>query len=272
MKKRRFQKTNQEFLSHKKKKFSQKSLINPGVVYGKNPIREILKTNSRQIHTLFTTSEGLRSLEKDSLFQLSKQKRIPIEQVDVKVLNKKAGDAVHQNLVANVEPYSYADIDVIFSGPERQLVLALDSVTDPQNLATLCRSALAFGVHAILLPKDRSVEVTAAVCKASSGAVEHLKIVQVTNLARALTELKDHEFWIYGTSLTEQTQNLTKIEPAAKSVVVLGSEGKGLRDLVAKSCDVLMKIPMVNDFDSLNVAQAGTVCLYDFAKKMSIFS
>lgn len=237
------------------------------IVYGKNPVREILRASSRRIREILVTKDSERSWD-PVLRDAVRAAQIPVSVVDPKQLDKLAPDAVHQNVVARVEPYHYAEMGAVLRGvPERATVLILDCVQDPQNFATLCRSALAFGAHAVILPKDRSVAVTATVCKASSGAVEHLKIAQVVNLVRAMEQLKEAGFWIYGTTLAPGTVDLDKCSPAAKSAVVLGSEGDGLRSLVAKTCDVLIKIPMKTDFDSLNVAQAGTVCLYEFAAR-----
>lgn len=237
------------------------------IVYGKNPVREILRASSRRIRELLVTKDSERSFD-PVLRDLIRAANLPVVVVDPKQLDKLAPGAVHQNVVARVERYRYAEMgEVLRNVPDRAVILILDCVQDPQNFATLCRSALAFGAHAVILPKDRSVAVTAAVCKASSGAVEHLKIAQVVNLARAMEQLKESGFWIYGTTLAPGSVDLDKCSPAAKSAVVLGSEGDGLRALVAKTCDVLIKIPMKTDFDSLNVAQAGTVCLYEFGAR-----
>lgn len=238
------------------------------IVFGKNPIREILRAKSRKISEIQLTSEAKRALEDDELGHLVAEAGIRISIADTNQLNRLvAPGAHHQNIVARVAPYPYATFsDVLEALSEKALILVLDCVQDPQNFATLCRTALAFGVDAVILPKDRSVTVTGTVCKASSGAVEHLKIAQVTNLARTLEELKRNGFWIYGTSLTDESVSLNEVQPAPKSALVLGSEGDGLRSLVAKTCDVLIKIPMKTDFDSLNVAQAGAICLYEFSK------
>jgi 23S rRNA (guanosine2251-2'-O)-methyltransferase len=238
------------------------------IVFGKNPIREILRAKSRKIFEIQLTSEVKKALEGEELGRLVSDAGIRVSLADTNQLNRLAAPgAHHQNIVARVAPYSYASlVDVLAGLSEKALILVLDCIQDPQNFATLCRTALAFGVDAVILPKDRSVMVTGTVCKASSGAVEHLKIAQVTNLARTLEELKEKGFWIYGTSLTGESVSLNEIDPAPKSAIVLGSEGDGLRSLVAKTCDVLVKIPMKADFDSLNVAQAGAICLYEFSR------
>jgi len=228
------------------------------VVYGKNSVREVHRANKRKIHRI------LYSGEKPSYNSVSLEKASPQE------LNRLTENAVHQGIVAVVDPFPESDFENFLDNCENEnLVLALDSVQDPQNFGTLCRSSLAFGVKTILLPTDRSASVTPTVIKASAGSIEHLNIVRVKNLVRALQELKDYQFWVYGTSLNGKPESLNKIDPAAKSVIVMGSEGKGLRRLVEETCDVLVKIPMAVDFDSLNVAQAGSLIMYDFYQKMN---
>lgn len=209
------------------------------IIYGKNAVAEVVRAGRRKIFEIYR--------DKKELFHLTKTDH-------------------HQGVAARVSAFPFSDLEgILNSCGEKALFLALDSIQDPQNFGTLCRSALAFGVDGVFLPKDRSVTVTPAVCKASAGAVEHLKIVQVTNLNSVFQKLKDNGFWIYGTALTNEAVDLPKVDFARRSVLVLGSEEKGLRPLVAKNCDVLIRIPMKGDFDSLNVAQAGTICLYVYS-------
>lgn len=239
-------------------------------LYGKNPIQEVIKAKRRSIQEVQATEEFFKNPKNSDLLESLQNLKVRMIPVSQQTLQKRVGDVVHQNIIARVSDYPYLSLPEIMTQlKERELILALDEVTDPQNFATLCRSALAFGVKAILVPQDRSVHVTPAVCKASAGGVEHARIVMVVNLARALEELKEKGFWIYGTTLKENSQAIGKFAPAHRSVVVMGSEGKGLRPLVEKTCDMLIHIPMKTDFDSLNVAQAGTVCLYEFSKNIA---
>lgn len=236
---------------------------NDDIVYGRNPITEILRSGSRKIFEVYLTND-----REQVLIQKFKEKKVPVTMVDMQQMDRLVPSGLHQGMAVRAERYRYGTLDEVLARDQntRTLILALDCLQDPQNFGTLCRSALAFGVSAVILPRDRSVTVTGAVCKAASGAVEHLRIVQVTNLVRTLEDLKEKGFWIYGTSLAAGAVPLNKSSPAVKSVLVMGSEGDGLRSLVAKTCDVLITIPMQNEFDSLNVAQAGTVCLYEFTR------
>jgi 23S rRNA (guanosine2251-2'-O)-methyltransferase len=142
-------------------------------------------------------------------------------------------------------------------------LLALDRLQDPQNLGTLLRTALATGVDGLLLPEHRSVDVTPAVVRASAGAVEHLSIARVTNLSRALTELKEHGLWVYGLDVHAR-QPFWEVDWRGPSVVVVGAEGPGLGQLVRSTCDVLVSVPMQADGpESLNAAVAGSLVLYE---------
>lgn len=240
------------------------------IVYGKNAVTEVLRAGRRKVLEFYASAEFEKSLTPDDLiWRNAHAQRLSVRICNDQELGHICKSAHHQGVVARVGAYPLIELDQWFAKiGEKALVLMLDSVTDPQNFGALCRSALAFGVDAVILPKDRSIAVTPSVCKASSGAVEHLNIIQVGNLVVTLNKFKEHKFWIYGAHLKVATTTLPALDPAGRSVLVVGSEGKGIRELVGKTCDVLFTIPMAADFDSLNVAQAGTVCLYEMARKM----
>lgn len=238
------------------------------MIYGKNPVFEALRAGRRKVFEVFVAGQTKKLLD-SGIVKLARSKNIPVKSVTNPKMNRLGPEGAYQDIAARVGEFPEHRLSEVFeSKTPQKLVLVLDCIQDPQNFGTLCRSAVAFGVREVIRPRDRSVGVTPAVCRASAGAVEHLKIISVTNLARALTELKKHGFWIYGASLSDKSVSLQNVNPAPKTAVVLGSEAKGLRPLVAKTCDQLIKIPMVGDFDSLNVAQAGTVLLYDLNSKM----
>lgn len=238
-------------------------------VYGKNPVREIFRAGKRTVKELLLAGNR-EKWENQELFKLAQSKKVPLKFVHDSELNRISMDGIHQGVLAKVASYPNYNLDEVFDDQPKKMVLILDSITDPQNFGTICRSALVFGVKEVILPKDKSVPITAVACKASAGAIEHLKIIYVTNLVRTMEELKEKGFWIYGGSLAPQSVSLEKVKPGPKSAIVLGAEGEGLRQLVEKSCDQLMKIPMASDFDSLNVAQAGTVMMYEFRRKMDV--
>lgn len=233
-------------------------------IFGTNAVTEALKAGRRRVHEILTTSERLLPPNTgDCPFQITTPHRLD-------VLTRGAS---HQNIVARVEPYHYLSLpEILREDRAKDLILMLDGITDPQNLGTLCRSALAFGVKTVIIPQDHAANVTGAVCKASSGAVEHLQLVQAVNLARAMGQLKAKGYWLYGATVDPVASSIRTCQPAAKSAVVLGSEGKGLRQLIQKTCDVLVTIPMAGAFESLNVAQAGSVVLYEFSTQMALSS
>jgi 23S rRNA (guanosine2251-2'-O)-methyltransferase len=180
-------------------------------------------------------------------------------------LAKLAGNDRHQGVVALVKPlparHSLDDVlDAAADGSP--LVLALDGVTDPHNLGACLRVADGAGVHAVLAPKDHAVGVNATVAKVASGAAETVPYIMVTNLARALTELKERDVRIVGTS-DDAEQTLYDIDLSGPLALVLGAEGKGLRQLTRQTCDVLVRIPMAGAVESLNVSVAAGVCLYE---------
>jgi 23S rRNA (guanosine2251-2'-O)-methyltransferase len=169
--------------------------------------------------------------------------------------------------VAEVDPYPYADPGSLLRTPHA-LVVALDQVQDPHNLGAVCRSAEAAGVSGVVIPERRAVGVTPAVCKASAGAVEHLEIARVRNLADWLAGARDAGAWIYGADADGET-GYADADLTGKVVIVLGSEGKGLRPRVAGACDLLVSIPVRGRVESLNVSAAAAILLFEALRQRS---
>lgn len=235
-------------------------------IYGRHAVVETLKHSRREIL-------GLLQEKGDELPEiiapLVGQRRLKIRQVSRKELDRLVGEGRHQGVVLEVHGYPYADPAEL----TRPQVLSVtyfmcDSLQDPQNFGGLIRSARSFGINGVIIPKDRSVSITPTVVQASAGATESLAVYQVTNLNRVIAAMKQVGYWIYGAD-HQAGASLNGIDFAPKVVVVLGSEGRGLRPLVARNCDVVFKIPMMSDFDSLNVAQAATIIAYEFFRKES---
>lgn len=178
-------------------------------------------------------------------------------------LDDLTGSREHQGLAAEVAPYPYADLDAVLGG---DLVVALDEVADPRNLGAVARTALACAVSGLILTRHRSAGVSAAATKASAGATEHLAIAQVTNLRAALQRAQQRGLWVYGASGAAPRAYL-EVEYAERVLIVLGSEGRGLRRLVAGSCDELLSLPMHGPLSSLNVSVAAAVLLYDLRRR-----
>jgi 23S rRNA (guanosine2251-2'-O)-methyltransferase len=236
------------------------------LLYGRNSVREALAAG-RGIHRLLV-ARGAHGL--DTLLAAGERRRIRIEVLDRYELDRRAGDH-HQGVLAEADPFGYAHPDAIFARAEERgeppLLLALDSLQDPQNFGTLLRTAQACGAHGVLIPEHRAVGVTPAVSNASAGAVEHLLVAQVTNLARSLGELKSRGVWVYGLAV-EAEQSYWDADLSGPLALVVGSEGSGLGRLVRETCDALVKIPMATGaIQSLNASVAGSLVLYEVTRQ-----
>jgi 23S rRNA (guanosine2251-2'-O)-methyltransferase len=232
-------------------------------IYSRNAVYEILRAKRRDVFRI-EIAEGVQ--EKGHLvdiLRMARERRIPLEKVQRARLDKIHQN--HQGVVAEVSGYSYSDVIEILDGAtqknEQPFVLLLDSLNDPQNFGTVLRTAEAVGVHGIIIPLAHTVEVTPAVVNASSGASEHLLIAR-SNLAQTIDALKEAEVWIVGLD-----QAGAEIEAGSRHLrgalgLVVGSEGEGIRQLVRLKCDILLKLPMHGEIESLNAAVAGSVALY----------
>jgi 23S rRNA (guanosine2251-2'-O)-methyltransferase len=180
-------------------------------------------------------------------------------------LARLAGSPDHQGVVAEVDPYPYADVDSLLDA-EQALVVALDQIQDPQNLGAICRSAEAAGAAGVVIPERRSASVSAAVCKASAGAVEHLAVARVRNLADWLVGARERGAWTFGADSAAEI-DYASADLTGKAVLVLGSEGSGLRPRVAGACDALVSIPLHGRVGSLNVSAAAAILLFEAARQ-----
>ena len=170
----------------------------------------------------------------------------------------------HQGVVAEVDPYPYADPGSLLDSDEA-LVVALDQIQDPHNLGAVCRAAEVAGASGVVIPERRAASITPAACKASAGAVEHLPVARVRNLADWLAQAKESGAWVYGAE-AEAGRSYTDVDWAGRAVLALGSEGKGLRPRVAEACDELISIPVRGRVGSLNASVAAAVILFEAAK------
>ena len=232
-------------------------------IYSRNAVYETLCAKRRQIFSI-EIAEGVQEKGKiEQILQLAREEKIKVNRVGRPKLDK-----VHQNnqgIVAEVSGYPYSDVIEILANArakgELPFILLLDSLQDPQNFGTLIRTAEALGVHGVVIPSARAVDVTPAVVNASSGASEHMLIAQA-NLAQTIDSLKGENIWIVGLD-----QAGAEIESGSRHLkgalgLVVGSEGEGLHDLVRKKCDIVLKLPMKGKIESLNAAVAGSVALY----------
>jgi 23S rRNA (guanosine2251-2'-O)-methyltransferase len=182
-------------------------------------------------------------------------------------LERLCGSPDHQGLVAEVDPYPYADPSSLLKA-EDALVVVLDQVQDPHNLGAVARAAEVAGASGVVIPERRAASVTAAACKASAGAVEHLAVARVSNVADWLGEAKEAGAWVYGAA-AEAERPYTDVDWAGRAVLVLGSEGSGLRPRVAESCDELISIPAAGRVESLNASVAAAVIMFEARRQQS---
>ena len=232
-------------------------------IYSRNAVYETLIARRRQPFKL-EIAEGVKEKSRLSeIIQLARERKVPIKRVPRGRLERLKAN--HQGVALEVGGYPYADETDIFELAEKRkeplFVLLLDSLNDPQNFGTLLRTAEVVGVHGVVIPLARTVGVTPAVVNASSGASEHLLIAQA-NLHQTITALKEAGAWIIGLEGSEQAQGPDEVRLDGAIGLVVGSEGEGMRPLTAKSCDILMKLPMQGRIESLNAAVAGSVALY----------
>ncbi|MDD3472421.1 MAG: 23S rRNA (guanosine(2251)-2'-O)-methyltransferase RlmB [Syntrophaceae bacterium] len=229
------------------------------IVYGIHPVLETIKAKRRKIHEVLVLEGSL--IQKSSKDFLANE-NVRFRSVSLPELQSLCGQAQHQGILARVGPFPYLDLEDVEDRLREGdgVVLVLDEIQDPQNLGGILRSAECFGVKAVILPRDRSVTVTASAEKASAGASAHIPVCQVGNLARAIDQLKDMGFWIYGAHCEEGT-DVFDIDFTGRVVFAIGSEGKGVRRLTREKCDMLVRIPICGKVQSLNVTSATTILL-----------
>jgi 23S rRNA (guanosine2251-2'-O)-methyltransferase len=234
--------------------------VNRELVYGRRPVREVVRAGRRQILELFATERALTS---EPWLRETPGLRVHVERESK--LNELAGSRDHQGVVALCEPYRYAEANELAEG-ERPLIACLDQVTDPHNLGAVCRSAEGAGASGVVVTEHKSARVTAAVCRASAGAVEHIRVAVVVNLARYLTEVKSGDLWVWAAA-GEAPTPVWSADLTTGAALVFGAEGRGLRPLVRRSCDDAFSIPLAGAVESLNVSVAAGVALFEAARQ-----
>lgn len=243
-------------------------MSNANLIFGINPIQQLLQANPDKIIEL-SVSIDKKDNRVQNIIDLAKQAGIPVQRIDAKKLDKLFEDQNHQGVMAKIKPTAIlteAEIPRLVRSSAKPLFLILDGVQDPHNLGACLRTADGAGVTAVIVPKDNAVGITPVVRKVASGAADTVPLVQVSNLARVMRELQDLGVWIVGTTAdTEQT--IYEIDLNGSIAIVLGAEGVGMRQLTAKHCDFLAKLPMLGQVESLNVSVATGVCLYEAVRQ-----
>ena len=230
------------------------------IVYGRQPVREALR-GRRAVGRVFATESAARAGWLEST---------AVEVLPAARIEALAASPDHQGICAEADPYPYADAAGLLTSPDA-LVVCLDEVQDPRNLGAVCRVAECAGAAGLVMPRRRTVEITPAVCRASAGAVEHLAVARVANLADWLGAAKEKGAWVYGAAL-DGAVPYERPDYSGRVVVVLGSEGRGLRPRVARACDELVVLPVRGRVGSLNVSAAAAALLYGILHFRSVAS
>ena len=237
----------------------------PKVLYGFHAVGVRLKTAPTSVIEIYFEATR-RDARMRQFIERAKEANVRLIEADGLRLSKLCGNHGHQGVVARVEPLAQVTSldDLLDSLPSEQppLLLVLDGITDPHNLGACLRVADGAGAHAVIAPKDHAVGVNATVAKVASGAAETVPYFMVTNLARTLNELKERSIWVIGTS-DDAPSTLYQSDLTVPCALVLGAEGSGMRQLTRKTCDELIRIPMMGAVESLNVSVASGICLYE---------
>ena len=234
-------------------------------IYGTHPVLEAIKKRPRAFCRILLSKQGKEGHIKH-IVSLAEKANIKIDYDSPKNLYRFARSEHHQGVVAEVEPFPMIDQKTLIAGcrskRKKAFFLVLDSIHDPHNFGSLIRSAVCSGVQAVVFPKDRSVGLTGTVAKSSAGAIEHILLCRVVNIASALEDLKREGIWIVGTS-PESRKTIYEFDFNLDMALVIGSEEKGIRPLVRKKCDFCLSVPTKGTLDSLNASVAGAVVLFE---------
>ncbi len=245
------------------------------IVYGTNPVRELLRAGGADVSELWLADAGTRGGALAALERLGRSAGAKVRSAPRQKLDRLAGTDRHQGVVAVVADYRYAEVDDLLATAETSgtvpLLVLLDGVEDPHNLGAIVRSAHALGAHGVVIPKDRAVGVTPAVAKASAGAVELSRVARVTNVAKTLEALKGRGVWSVALA-ADAERPISDVDLTVPTALVLGSEGEGVRPLVRKTCDHCAHIPMTGELDSLSVSASAAIALYETARQRRGFT
>ncbi|PFG04065.1 23S rRNA (guanosine(2251)-2'-O)-methyltransferase RlmB [Bacillus sp. es.034] len=234
---------------------------------GRNPVIEALKSG-RDINKIWI-AEGSQKGSIQQIVGLAKESNVMVQYVPKKKIEQMVSEN-HQGVVASVAAYQYAELDDLFNRAEQKgedpFILILDELEDPHNLGSIMRTADAAGAHGIIIPKRRAVGLTSTVAKASTGAIEHIPVARVTNLSRAVDELKERGVWVAGTD-AKGKQDFRQLDGTLPIGLIIGSEGKGMSRILRDKCDFLVQLPMIGHVTSLNASVAASILMYEVYRK-----
>jgi 23S rRNA (guanosine2251-2'-O)-methyltransferase len=264
------------FADESQAKASHVTHSNTTNLYGVAPVLEALRAGQRTIERV-TIAEGARHNRLRELIELARKANVPVHYASrVELARTLGADANHQGVVASVAAATYMDVDELLDAlagrvgtDEQPLVVVLDGVEDPRNLGAILRTVECAGAHGVFVPERRAVGLTETVAKAAAGALEHVAVARVGNLARLIEQLKERNIWTVGTSADAPTL-YTEWDWRQPSALFLGGEGAGLHRLVRERCDMLVSIPVHGHIESLNVSVAGGIVLYEAVRQRTI--
>ena len=241
-----------------------------GIVVGRNAVKELF-ADGRDVEKVYV-QRGEREGSINLLVGIASERRIPIVELDRAKLDKMSHGMRHQGIIAIASEHNYSSVDEILeyaeSLGEAPFIVVLDGVVDPHNLGAIIRSAECMGAHGIVIPKRRAVGLTATVAKASAGAIMHMRVAKVTNLAQTIDELKEKGLWFYAADMDGEPVYKSDLKGAV--AIVLGSEGDGISRLVKEKCDFTVSIPMYGKVNSMNVSCAAAIILSEAARQKKL--
>lgn len=237
------------------------------MIGGRNPVVEALRSG-RELNKIWI-AEGINKKSIGEILSLANKAKVVVQYVPNKRLDSLL-DSHHQGVVASVAAYEYAELDDVFALAEKRgedpFILILDELEDPHNLGSILRTADAVGVHGVIIPRRRSVGLTAVVAKASTGAIEYIPVVRVNNLSQTVAKLKEKGVWIAGTD-AKGSVDYRKMDATLPLAVIIGSEGKGMSRILRENCDFLYHLPMFGQVTSLNASVAASLLMYEVMRK-----
>lgn len=235
-------------------------------LWGRNTVLEGLKAGREMEHILVIRGERLGSATR--ILAMAREKGIPVKEVDSRKLDQLTGNAPHQGVAAKVSAHRYSEVEDILAlaaaRSQQPFVVVCDELEDPHNLGAIIRTAECAGAHGVIIPKRRSVGMTSVVAKTSAGALEHLPVARVTNLAMTLDSLKEKGLWVYGADM--EGTDYRGVDYSGGVALVIGSEGKGISRLIREKCDFLLSIPLRGQIASLNASVAAGILIYQIAQ------
>ncbi len=244
---------------------------NLDILYGIHAVMEALKSKKRNVVQLYVADNKAGHRAVEEIIRTAKRNNVKIDRMDVRMMDRLTKGANHQGVLAKAQPVRLMKLSTALyesDGNKKDLWLAVDEMTDPQNLGAIIRSAACLGFSTIILPQRRTVGLTPAVYKVACGAVERVNIVEVSNLSNALLDLKEEGFWVYGADM--EGQPITETDYASPAVLVIGSEGTGIREKTAENCDQIISIPQKGGVESLNASAAASIIMYDMFSKVQL--